>query len=202
MRLKSHLLAILLLCSTAAFAQSVVPSGTTIKVRTDQAIPASPANGAAYTATVSEDVQDGNGTVIIPRGSRASLVAQSNEDGKDRVLDLRSVTVNGRRYLLTAAGQAGTASGGGAGYGMNKRTGLYVGGGAAVGAILGGLLGGGKGAALGAILGGAGGAGAQKVTGGKNKNIPAETELSYKLAQDLQMQRWGGARRNGAIQQR
>jgi outer membrane lipoprotein SlyB len=55
-----------------------------------------------------------------------------------------------------------------------------------VGAVLGALLGGGKGAAVGAIVGGAGGAGAQVYTG-KNKEIPAETQLSFKLAQDLEM---------------
>ncbi len=72
------------------------------------------------------------------------------------------------------------------GLGANQRTAKYVGGGAAVGAVLGALLGGGKGAAIGALVGGAGGAGAQVYTGRK-KEIPAETELSYKLAQNLQM---------------
>ena len=72
------------------------------------------------------------------------------------------------------------------GLGANKRTAKYVGGGAAVGAVLGALLGGGKGAAIGALVGGAGGAGAQVYTGRK-KEIPAETELSYKLAQNLEM---------------
>jgi hypothetical protein len=48
------------------------------------------------------------------------------------------------------------------------------------------LLGGGKGAAIGALVGGAGAAGGQVYTGRK-KDIPAEAELSFKLAQDLQM---------------
>ena len=51
---------------------------------------------------------------------------------------------------------------------------------------MGAIFGGGKGAAIGALAGGAGGAGAQVYTGRK-KEIPAETELSFKLAQDLQM---------------
>jgi hypothetical protein len=55
-----------------------------------------------------------------------------------------------------------------------------------VGTVLGALLGGGKGAAIGALVGGAGGAGAQVYTGRK-KEIPPETELSFKLAEDLQM---------------
>jgi outer membrane lipoprotein SlyB len=72
------------------------------------------------------------------------------------------------------------------GLGANARTGKYVGGGAAVGAVLGALMGGGKGAAIGALIGGAGGAGAQVYTGRK-KEIPPETELSFKTAQDLTM---------------
>jgi hypothetical protein len=180
---KSILIAVLLLLSVGAFAQTAhtLPSGTTIKVRTDTAIPAKPAAGAAYTASVSEDVKDNSGAVLIPRNSRAQLIAQRSGNGNDTTLDLSAVTVNGRRYSLVSPGQGS----GGQGVGKNKRTAKYVGGGAAVGAVLGALMGGGKGAAIGAIVGGAGGAGAQTLR--KAKSIPAETELTYKLAQDLQM---------------
>ena len=106
------------------------------------------------------------------------------EGGKDVALDLRSVNVNGRSYLLTAGPNSSKT--GGAGLGANTRTAKYVGGGAAIGAVLGALAGGGKGAAIGALIGGAGGAGAQVYTG-RSKDIPAETELKFKLAQDLQM---------------
>jgi hypothetical protein len=103
--------------------------------------------------------------------------------------------VNGQRYLLSAENGAGSDNG----LGANKRTAKYVGGGAAIGAVLGALMGGGKGAAIGAVLGGAGGAGAQVYTGRK-KDIPAETELSYKLAQNLQLQPVTG--RSGGLQHR
>jgi len=172
------------LTTVSANAQQNLPSGTEIKVRTDTVIPAKPATDSRYGASVSQDVKDNSGNVLIPRGSRARLVAVPSEDGKDVNLDLRSVTVNGRPYLLQAAGQSGSSAPGG--LGANKRTGIYVGGGAAVGAILGALLGGGKGAAIGAVLGGAGGAGTQVLTG-KKKDLPAETELSYKLATDAQL---------------
>lgn len=165
--------------ATSAWAQTL-PSNTEIKVRTDSAIPAKPAASSHYSATVSNDVTDSSGNVVIPRGSRARLVAEAN--GDDTNLDLRSVNVNGRRYSLTTEDKSSTPGG----LGANKRTAKYVGGGAAVGAVLGALLGGGKGAAIGALVGGAGGAGAQVYTGRK-KEIPAETELSYKLAQNLEM---------------
>lgn len=173
----------LLLAGLAAWAQTrTLSEGAEIKVRTDTAIPAHPAAGAAYTATVSDDVPDTSGAIAIPRGSRARLVAVSTDNGKDALLDLRSVTMNGRRYDLAAAG--GGKSTGGAGLGANKRTAKFVGGGAVVGTVLGAIFGGGKGAAIGALAGGAAGAGAQALTG-KKKGIPAETQLTYKLAQPL-----------------
>lgn len=170
--------------SIGAVAQThVLSQGSEIKVRTDEAIPANPSAGTSFAASVADDVRDNTGQVVIPRGSRAQLVAERTDNGKDTALDLRSVTVNGRRYLLTSPG---SNSAGGSGLGANKRTAKYVGGGAAIGAVLGALMGGGKGAAIGAILGGAGGAGAQVLRGKKN-GLPAETQLSYKTAEDLQM---------------
>lgn len=177
--------AVLAILVTGAAAQTkVVPKDTDIKVRTDSAIPAKPAANAKYRGSVSKDIADTTGAVIIPRGSRATLVAIPSSDGKDTTLDLRSVTANGQRYLLTTQTKTDNSAPGG--LGANQRTGKYVGGGAAVGAVLGAIFGGGKGAAIGALAGGAGGAGAQVYTGRK-KEIPAETELSFKLAQDLEM---------------
>lgn len=183
MKLKP-LASLLLLLAPLAVAQThVLPEGTTVKVRTDTAIPAKPPANAKYAAAVADDVNDSSGAVVIPRGSKAELVAVPTENGKDTNLDLRTVNVAGKRYLLTTETNKSSAP---VGLGANKRTAKYVGGGAAVGAVLGALLGGGKGAAIGALVGGAGGAGAQVYTGRK-KQIPAETELSYKLAQNLQM---------------
>ncbi|HKD82259.1 MAG TPA: hypothetical protein VKH81_21380 [Candidatus Angelobacter sp.] len=180
--LLTSLFALLAAGAVMAQANQTIPSGTEIKVRTDTVIPAKPPANSHYSASVSQDVNDSSGKVVIPRGSRARLVAVPTNDGKDTNLDLRSVNVNGQSFLIQAAGEKGSPGG----LGANKRTGIYVGGGAAVGAILGGLLGGGKGAAIGAVLGGAGGAGTQVLTG-KNKDLPAETELSYKLATNVQL---------------
>ena len=66
--------------------------------------------------------------------------------------------------------------------------------------MLGAILGGGKGAAIGAIVGGAGGAGAQ-VYQGRKKELPPETELSFKLAQDLQL-RASSARPQSSLKKR
>ncbi len=171
--------------SLMSFGQTnrVIPKNTEIKVRTGQAIPAKPKPNASFPAQITEDVKNSSGAVIVPHGTPATLVAVSQGEGKDAFLDLSSVTMNGRKYLITSA--SSTAKGG-SGLGANKRTAKYVGGGAAVGAVLGAILGGGKGAAIGAALGGAGGAGAQ-VYQGRKKEIPAETVLTFKLAEDLQL---------------
>jgi len=187
MRSQKWLFAIPICLTAVALAQNVtvLPSGAEIKVRTDIAIPARPPADATYSATVSSDVISSRGELAIPRSARAELVAVPTDDGKDTNLDMRSVIVNDHKYLLVTKGSSGSSRPGG--LGANKRTGKYVGGGAAVGAVLGAILGGGKGAAIGAILGGAGGAGAQVYTG-KKKELPPETQLSFKLAQDLEME--------------
>ena len=169
---------------------TVIPSGTQITVRTDEAINASAENSSVsrtYTGRVSEDVVGRNGNVVIPRGSRAQLVAMKDSEGLS--LDLRSVTVRGQRYMIEGEDFASGGATRKEGVGKNKRTGKYVGGGAAAGALIGALAGGGKGAAIGALAGGAAGAGAQTLTRGKKLSIPAETDLKFKLAQDLSLRR-------------
>ena len=190
---KGLLLAAVMLVAIAvavpAFAQNVVPSGTEIKVRTDTAIDATPTDaGKMFAGRISKDVMDNNGTVIIPQGSRAQLAVI--RDGEQAALDLRSVVVNGRRYSIVAGTQAGS----GEGLGKNKRTAKYVGGGALAGTLIGALAGGGKGAAIGALIGGAGGAGAQVLTKSKDLKVPAETELTFKTADQLTLQRMRTAR--------
>jgi len=169
-----------LLCASVWAQTSVVPSGTEIKVRTDQQITATTASaGHHYTGTVAEPVTDTNGRTIIPKGAPAQLTAV--KDGSKVALDLTSVTVDGRRYMIESKGYKEGS------LGANKTTAKYAGGGALAGTLIGALAGGGKGALIGAIAGGAAGAGAQVLTKGKNLNIPPETVLTFKTAQDLQM---------------
>jgi hypothetical protein len=167
-----------------------IPSGTEITVRTDTAIKADAdaTNGTRmYSGTVSEDVMDSSGNVLITRGAPAQLAAVK-DSGSTLTLDLRSVTIRGRRYTVEAGDVSapGTKHGG---IGKNKRTGEYVGGGAVAGTIIGAIAGGGKGAAIGALAGGAAGAGAQVLTRGKSINVPAETNLKFRLEEPLTLQR-------------
>lgn len=173
-------LAAMLLCIAAWAQTTTIPSGTEIKVRTDEQITATTANaGQHYSGTVSQAVMNSNGAVVIPQGSPAQLTAVQNGDKVS--LDLNSVTVDGRLYNIQSSSyKPGTL-------GANSTTAKYVGGGALAGTLIGALAGGGKGALIGAIAGGAAGAGAQVLTTGKKINIPAETVLTFKTAQSLNM---------------
>ena len=161
---------------------NTIPAGTQVRVRTDQTIDVRDrSDGRVYTGTVAEDVMGPDARLLIPRGSRAELIVQNVGD-RDLTIDLESITVDGRRYMVTAEAYDRARR---TGLGENKRTGEYVGGGALFGTIIGAIAGGGKGAAIGALAGGAAGAGAQVATRGQALRIPAETVLSFRLDQPL-----------------
>lgn len=162
-----------------------IPSGTNIEVRTNQRIDLRGSSGERYSATVNRDVLDTNGSVAIPRGSEAEMVVR-NLGNRDLALDLESITVNGRRYEVSGESNSYSA-GQKPGVGKNERTAKYVGGGALLGTIIGAIAGGGKGAAIGAVAGAAGGAGAQTLTRGKEIKVPAESLLTFRLDQSLQV---------------
>jgi len=190
-RLSPAVLLVALGSATVLMAQrSTIPAGTQVTIRTNTAIKAD-ANTTEgtrmYTGTVSEDVMDESGNVLVPRGSPAQLAAIKSSDS-ELALDLRSISVHGRRYTVEAGDVSapGTKRGG---LGKNKRTGEYVGGGALAGTIIGAIAGGGKGAAIGALAGGAAGAGAQVLTRGKSLNVPAETNLKFRLEEPLSLHR-------------
>ncbi|HVP65197.1 MAG TPA: hypothetical protein VMT82_09885 [candidate division Zixibacteria bacterium] len=182
--------------SVEAMAQSavVIPSGTEVHVRTDEAINGTSDNNSTYSgknlypATVSDNVLDQSGRIAIPRGARAELaMVRTGNNSNEVTLDLHSISYNGHTYTIEGESGSAEASTKRGGIGMNKRTGEYVGGGALAGTLLGALAGGGKGAAIGAIAGGAAGGGVQVLTRGKQLNVPAETVLNYKLTQDLRV---------------
>ena len=84
----------------------MIPAGTELQVRTNEAINSKAATqGQTFSATVAQDVTDASGQIVIPRGSPAQLVINEVKGGgvtgsPTLALDLRSVTVNGRTYLV------------------------------------------------------------------------------------------------------
>jgi len=183
MRMISAIPMALLLLQGIARADEIT-TGTQITVRTDETIDlAKWDRGRIYPATIDHDVFAANGDLMIPRGAQAELIVR--QIGHDEMaLDLESINVAGRRYVVNAAGGAYDTSGK-AGVGDNRRTGKFVGGGAIIGGIIGAIAGGGKGAAIGAAAGAATGAGAQMATRGHEIHVPVESLLTFRLDQPL-----------------
>jgi hypothetical protein len=101
------------------------------------------------------------------------------------MLDMQSMTVSGRRYLVSTTDLKQDT---GTGIGTNKRTAETIGGGAALGTIIGAIAGGKKGAAIGVLVGAAGGAGVQVLNKGKDVRVPAETLLTFRLSAPATLQ--------------
>jgi hypothetical protein len=162
-----------------------VPAGARISVRTEETIDsARAADGQTFAAEVTRDVLDQEGNVVIPRGANAQIVVKSAAKGgrihaaSDLVLDLASVSVDGRRYRLNTAD---VVERGKEGVGANKRTAKFAGSGAAIGAIIGAIAGGGKGAAIGAGSGAGAGALGEIVTKGSSVKVRVESVLTFRL---------------------
>ena len=121
--------------------------------------------------------------MIIPESSSAQLMIRNVSSGgvtgsPEMVLDVHSLTVHGRKYLVSTTDLEEDSD---RGIGTNKRTAATVGGGAAIGTIIGAIAGGGKGAAIGGLVGAAGGAATQVLTKGHDVKVPAETLLRFRL---------------------
>jgi hypothetical protein len=168
----------------------VLPRGTELVVRTNETIDSkTAAENQTFSAELDQDVVGGSGRVVVPKGSPAQLIIRSASSGgvtgsPEMVLDIQSITVAGRRYLISTADLKEKSD---SGIGANKRTAEMIGGGAVIGTIIGAVVGHGKGAAIGAAVGAAGGAGAQVLTKGKEVRVPAETVLRFSLDQAVSL---------------
>jgi len=167
-----------------------LPIGTELSVQTEETIDGSTAaDGQTFAASVTEPVKDAEGKVVIPAGAKAQVTIKSlTQGGKirgrdDLVLDLASVSVDGRQYALSTED---LEEKGKQGVGTNKRTAEFVGGGAAIGGIVGAIFGGAKGAAIGSGAGAGGGAATQALTKG-NIRVEPETILTFKLDKSLRV---------------
>ena len=165
-----------------------VPAGSEITVRTIDTIDAKhPSDSRIYRATVERDVVDRSGRVVIPRGAEAELIMR-DADNDTVIVDLESVSLDGRRYAVDSESQTVTGrEDRREGVGINERTGKYVGGGALIGSIIGAIAGGGKGAAIGAATGAGAGAIGQTVTRGGTVRLPSESLLTFRLDRPLRV---------------
>jgi BON domain len=165
----------------------VVPAGTTVTVRVEQALSSKTSKpGQTFLATVAQPVSVG-GRSAIPSGSTVSgTVVAAKAKGKikgagELSLALTSITVRGKTYDITTQVLDNTSKGKG------KRTAATTGGGAAGGALIGGIAGGGKGAGIGALVGAGVGLVGGAATGNQQIGIPAESALSFQLSSSLKL---------------
>lgn len=167
----------------------IVPAGTSITVSLGSALGSKLSNsGDTFQGSVAKDVVVGN-DVVIPKGSAVSgTVTDAKALGRFKggaVLNIRldSINLNGYDMNVETAARSFTEKGKG------KRTAIATGGGAALGGIIGALAGGGKGAAIGAAAGAGAGAGGSAFTGNKEIVLPAESDVTFELTKELQLER-------------
>ena len=161
----------------------VIPAGTVLTVRLGQAVGSKISQaGQTFTASLADPVQVGGKTVIPAGTSATGMVVDAKPLGRFKggaALALQLNSVGG--YTVQTASVTQTEKGKG------KRTAVAVGGGAGLGALIGGLAGGGKGAAIGALAGAGAGTAGAAFTGNKDIVLPAESALSFTLAQPVQV---------------
>jgi hypothetical protein len=86
-----------------ARADTIVP-GTQISIQPDSPIDVRQADrGRIYTGHVARDVYARNGDLAIPRGAEAELIVRQTGP-RDLALDLESITVGNRRYVVDNTG--------------------------------------------------------------------------------------------------
>jgi hypothetical protein len=164
-----------------------VPEGTGIAVVLDDAVSsARNRSGDTFDATVVEPVAV-DGKIVIPKDARAKgRVVDAKPSGHLHSparleLALDSVEVDGNWYDIDTAGNTRR------GRNHNKHNLVFIGGSTAGGMLIGGLAGGGVGAVIGGLVGAGGGTAAAAATGKRDVSLPAETHLTFRLAQPVEI---------------
>ncbi|HEV2728980.1 MAG TPA: BON domain-containing protein [Terriglobales bacterium] len=163
----------------------VVPSGTVLTVVTSQGLSSKTSQaGQTFLATLAQPFSV-EGKLALPKGATVGgKVVSAKAKGKikgegELSLALTSISVADHTYPIQTSVLNSTVKGKG------KRTAATTGGGAAGGALIGGIAGGGKGAGIGALIGAGAGLIGGAATGNKQIEIPAESALSFTLAESL-----------------
>jgi hypothetical protein len=167
----------------------VVPAETVISVVLDEPVGSKVSKpGQNFTASTSEPIEV-DSKVAIPKHARVTgqvvdaKPAGRFKGGASLELTLVSVEINGVEHSIHTTSPNETSKGKG------KRTAAMVGGGAGGGAAIGAVAGGGKGALIGGLIGAAAGTGGAGLTGNRDITLPAETPLTFKLVDPIEIKR-------------
>lgn len=182
-------LVVALIFGAATYASSLapvmVPKQTPIHITLNQALASNQSRpGEHFEATLADPVIV-DGKTVIPRGARVEgRVVDAHPSGRlmgrARLrAELDSINVNGHTYDIrtTSYSREGSAH--------KKRNLLWIGGGAAGGTLIGALAGGGEGALIGGPVGAGAGTAVVLITGKHDIKLPAETHLTFKLAEPV-----------------
>jgi len=166
-----------------------VPAGTGLAIRVDQRLSAKGSRaGEKFTGEVVEPVSDGNGKVVIPKGTPVDgVVDEAHKRGHFKgaaTLEVRltALTLNGTRYPLDTRDVMERKKGKG------KRTAGLIGGGAGLGMLIGGVASGGTGLVIGGLAGAGAGTAGAGLTGNRDLVIPAESIVHFTLKDELEIQ--------------
>ena len=166
-----------------------IPAGTTLAIRINESINVKHTHaGDHFSGEVVDPVVMDNGSVAIPKGTRVvGVVDEAHRRGHFKgasILELRltHMDLNGQRYALDTHDNVRTKKGKG------KRTAAFIGGGSGLGMVVGGIATGGVGLLVGGLVGGGVGTAVGGLTGNRDLDIPAESIVHFKLADDLVVQ--------------
>jgi hypothetical protein len=170
-------------------AEVTIPAGTSLAVRVDQRISVKTSRaGDTFTGEIVDPITASDGSLLVPKLSRVKgVVDAAHKRGHFKgasLLELRltSMNIDGREYAVRTRDLTQTKKGKG------KRTAAFIGGGSGLGMLIGGVASGGTGLLIGGLAGGGAGTAAAGLTGNRDIEIPAESIVHFKLADDLIVQ--------------
>jgi hypothetical protein len=166
-----------------------IAAGTNLTIRINQRISVKTSRaGDRFDGEIVEPVVGDNNTVVVPKGTPVGGVVEvSHRRGHFRgasILELRltSMTLDGTRYRLDTRDLRRTKKGKG------KRSAAFIGGGTGLGMLVGGVATGGVGLLVGGLAGAGAGTAVGGLTGNRDIEIPSESIVHFRLANDLVVQ--------------